>query len=141
MLLLLLLLRFLLLADASHERDSVQARAVRLAAEAKGPWQDAKSKRRRKSGGAAAASGSAEGQALPAREIADRAGYDLGSHPAESADWVNVILALALAGYREDMQRGTDGKSSVEEGAREVVQRALNGAVDGKTAASFLVSG
>ncbi len=33
-------------------------------------------------------------------------GYDISSHAAESADWLNVLCAQAVAGYREDVLAG-----------------------------------
>ncbi|PWN99255.1 hypothetical protein FA09DRAFT_286093, partial [Tilletiopsis washingtonensis] len=71
---------------------------------------------------------------VPPRHLAERAGYDVGAHAPESTDWVNVLLALALHGYREDLAAGNEG------GARAAVEHILNAAVEGKTAGTLLVS-
>lgn len=38
--------------------------------------------------------------------ILDKTAYDLSSHLPESADWLNVMFAQAIAGYREDVLTG-----------------------------------
>ncbi|PWZ03738.1 hypothetical protein BCV70DRAFT_197935 [Testicularia cyperi] len=38
--------------------------------------------------------------------ILERTGYDISSHLAESTDWLNVMFAQAIAGYREDVLAG-----------------------------------
>lgn len=38
--------------------------------------------------------------------ILDKTAYDLSSHLAESTDWLNVMFAQAIAGYREDVLAG-----------------------------------
>ncbi|KAN0060570.1 ERMES complex subunit mmm1 [Thecaphora frezii] len=39
-------------------------------------------------------------------EILDKIGYDITSHGSESCDWLNIVLAQAVAGYREDVLAG-----------------------------------
>ncbi|EPQ31035.1 uncharacterized protein PFL1_01224 [Pseudozyma flocculosa PF-1] len=39
-------------------------------------------------------------------EILDKIGYDISTHGSESCDWLNVVLAQAVAGYREDVLAG-----------------------------------
>lgn len=65
-------------------------------------------------------------------------GYDITSHAAESTDWLNVLLAQAVAGYREDVLAGgallpagdkeKDGKlgEKKERTARDLMQDILN---------------
>ncbi|KAK0533157.1 ERMES complex subunit mmm1 [Tilletia horrida] len=60
---------------------------------------------------AAAASGAAGASITGAyaalwAAILDRTGYDISTHPSESTDWVNVLFAQAIAGYREDAMAG-----------------------------------
>ncbi|KAJ1033805.1 hypothetical protein NDA16_000015 [Ustilago loliicola] len=38
--------------------------------------------------------------------ILDKTAYDISSHLPESADWLNVMFAQAIAGYREDVLAG-----------------------------------
>ncbi|KAL9935497.1 hypothetical protein V8E36_005845 [Tilletia maclaganii] len=38
--------------------------------------------------------------------ILDRTNYDISTHPSESTDWINVLFAQAIAGYREDAMAG-----------------------------------
>ncbi|CAD6888343.1 unnamed protein product [Tilletia controversa] len=38
--------------------------------------------------------------------ILERTGYDISTHPSESTDWVNVLFAQGIAGYREDAMAG-----------------------------------
>lgn len=45
----------------------------------------------------------------------------MATHPAESADWVNVVGAQILQGYRNDLL-----SSGGEEGARKQFERWLN---------------
>lgn len=68
---------------------------------------------------------------LPA-QILNKTEYEMGTHPAESADWLNVLLAQMLQGYRNDML--SDGG---EDGARLKIEQWLNPA-GGKL--SWLVS-
>lgn len=39
-------------------------------------------------------------------DIMNRVQYEMDSHASESIDWINVIVAQALAGYRQDIQAG-----------------------------------
>lgn len=39
-------------------------------------------------------------------DIMNKVQYEMDSHPSESIDWINVIIAQALAGYRQDIQAG-----------------------------------
>jgi hypothetical protein len=39
-------------------------------------------------------------------EIMGKVQYEVDSHAGESIDWLNVIIAQALAGYREDIKAG-----------------------------------
>lgn len=57
---------------------------------------------------------------LPA-QILGKTEYEMGTHPAESADWLNVLLAQMLQGYRDDML--SDGG---EDGARLKIEQWLN---------------
>ncbi|KDN42635.1 hypothetical protein K437DRAFT_257820 [Tilletiaria anomala UBC 951] len=76
--------------------------------------------------------------------ILQNVGYDITSHPSESTDWLNVLLAQAVAGYREDVLSGgailpsfKDQRTAEKERtARELMQDILNRQT-GK-AASFL---
>lgn len=57
----------------------------------------------------------------PTSYLLDNTGYDMATHPAESADWVNVVGAQILQGYRNDLL-----SSGGEEGARKQFERWLN---------------
>ncbi|KAJ9099942.1 hypothetical protein QFC21_003948 [Naganishia friedmannii] len=54
-------------------------------------------------------------------ELLDKIGYDMASHSSESSDWINVLFAQVLQGYRDDLL-GAGG----EEGARNQVEAWLN---------------
>lgn len=54
-------------------------------------------------------------------ELMDKVGYDMASHASESGDFLNVLLAQILQGYRDDLL-GSGG----EEGARRRVESWLN---------------
>lgn len=65
--------------------------------------------------------------------ILDRTGYDISTHMAESADWLNVMFAQAIAGYREDVLAGGsnfNSSSSLEPNkertARDLMEEILN---------------
>ena len=45
----------------------------------------------------------------------------MSTHPAESSDWTNVLIAQILQGYRNDLL--SDGG---EEGARQRIEKLLN---------------
>lgn len=51
-------------------------------------------------------------------DIMNKVHYEMDSHASESIDWINVIVAQALAGYRQDIQAG--GWSHDQEEEREV---------------------
>ncbi|BEI80214.1 hypothetical protein CcaverHIS002_0107430 [Cutaneotrichosporon cavernicola] len=57
----------------------------------------------------------------PTSYLLDNTGYDMSTHPAESADWINVVGAQILQGYRNDLL-----SSGGEEGARKQFERWLN---------------
>lgn len=42
-------------------------------------------------------------------EILSKTGYDLSTHSSESLDWLNVVFAQAVAGYRDDVLAGGVG--------------------------------
>ena len=50
-----------------------------------------------------------------------KAAYDMSTHGAESTDWINVLFAQVMQGYRNDMLAGGG-----EEGAKLRVERWLN---------------
>ena len=49
---------------------------------------------------------SSDNRASTFANILDKTAYDLSSHLAESTDWLNVMFAQAIAGYREDVLAG-----------------------------------
>lgn len=57
----------------------------------------------------------------PTTHLLSKTGYDMSTHPAESSDWVNVLLAQMLQGYRNDLL-----STAGEEGARKHFERWLN---------------
>ncbi|WOO78930.1 Maintenance of mitochondrial morphology protein 1 [Vanrija pseudolonga] len=57
----------------------------------------------------------------PASLLLSKTGYEMATHPPESTDWVNVLLAQVLQGYRNDLL-----STSGEEGARQQFERWLN---------------
>jgi hypothetical protein len=124
--LLLILLRFLLFADPDA---SPSRRRQRGPISAPSAWPSSARKN-----AAAPPPPLRSTPRVPPRHLAERAGYDVGAHAPESTDWVNVLLALALHGYREDLAAGNEG------GARAAVEHILNAAVEGKTAGTLLVS-
>ncbi|GHJ89737.1 hypothetical protein NliqN6_6139 [Naganishia liquefaciens] len=54
-------------------------------------------------------------------ELLEKTGYEMATHASESADWINVLFAEVLQGYRDDLL-GSGG----EEGARKQVEAWLN---------------
>lgn len=85
----------------SERRSKRHARALlesskRAAAVLKGPGAGA---------GASASRSRSSGRATFA-SILEKTAYDISTHPSESADWVNVMFAQAVAGYREDVLAG-----------------------------------
>ncbi|ORX36397.1 hypothetical protein BD324DRAFT_628699 [Kockovaella imperatae] len=57
----------------------------------------------------------------PTRQILSKTNYDMATHPAESAGWMNVLLSQILQGYRNDLLA-----ESGEEGARFRIEKWLN---------------
>ncbi|ETS64262.1 hypothetical protein PaG_01509 [Moesziomyces aphidis] len=49
---------------------------------------------------------SSDARASTFANILDKTSYDLASHLPESTDWLNVVFAQAIAGYREDVLAG-----------------------------------
>ncbi|SNX85358.1 related to MMM1 - required for mitochondrial shape and structure [Melanopsichium pennsylvanicum] len=49
---------------------------------------------------------SSDTRAFTFANILDKTAYDISSHLAESTDWLNVMFAQAIAGYREDVLTG-----------------------------------
>ena len=70
--------------------------------------------------------------ALPPSDavLLSKTGYDLSTHSAESADWLNVLLAQAIAAYRSMIVDGLGGDEQDAEregrGAKGFVEDALN---------------
>ena len=62
--------------------------------------------------------------------LLSKTGYDLSTHSAESADWLNVLLAQAVAAYRSMIVDGLGGDEQDAElegrGAKGFVEDALN---------------
>ncbi|RSH94395.1 ERMES complex subunit mmm1 [Saitozyma podzolica] len=56
-----------------------------------------------------------------AAQILGRAGYEMATHPAESTDWLNVLFAQVIQGYRNDLL-----SAGGEDGARQRIERWLN---------------
>lgn len=152
-LLLLILLRFLLFADPSEVESEIaraksgQGRKARSRRSFSALGKPSGHKRLRSKSDSAANVAATSAAEVSQVELAERgAAYDLGSHGPENSDWVNVLLALALHGYREDLNRAASGKSvndgqdtlsgeeakQVSQGINEVVESILNRAVDGK---------
>ncbi|KAE8257174.1 hypothetical protein A4X13_0g2526 [Tilletia indica] len=61
--------------------------------------------------------------------ILERTGYDISTHPSESTDWVNVLFAQGIAGYREDAMAGGASMIAKIAGA---AQRGSRGASQGR---------
>ncbi|KAK4686770.1 hypothetical protein P7C73_g3347, partial [Tremellales sp. Uapishka_1] len=57
----------------------------------------------------------------PHSTILGKTGYEMATHPAESTDWLNVLFAQILQGYRNDLL-----SSGGEEGARQRIEKWLN---------------
>ena len=82
--------------------------------------------------------------------ILQKTGYDIGTHAPESADWLNVLLAQAFAGYREDVMYGmarqweslrpTKIASGKDDGARQLFEDILNRKGEGRVGVEYLVS-
>jgi maintenance of morphology protein 1 len=76
-------------------------------------------------------------------DILSKVKYEIDSHAGESIDWLNVIVAQALAGYREDVLAGgwsaDRRRDEAQKTAREWMEEILNARTVGK-GMSFLVS-
>lgn len=87
-------------------------------------------------------------QAFEARmaDILQRTQYDLAAHRPESLDWLNLIVAQAMFGYRESVLYASRGvpdrdtdlplpslETSEKAAAKRFVERLLNGAAAGRT--------
>ncbi|WVF66802.1 hypothetical protein IAT40_001544 [Kwoniella sp. CBS 6097] len=57
----------------------------------------------------------------PPSKLLEKTGYEMATHAAESTDWVNVLLAQMLQGYRNDLL-----SANGEEGARQRIEKWLN---------------
>lgn len=75
-------------------------------------------------------------------DIMSKVRYEVDSHPGETIDWVNVIIAQALAGYRKDIAMGGwsghNKKDDVQKSAREWMEDILNARTVGR-GMNFLV--
>jgi maintenance of morphology protein 1 len=74
-------------------------------------------------------------------DIMSKVKYEIDSHAGESIDWLNVIVAQALAGYREDISvggwSGEKKRDQVQKTAREWMEDILNARTVGR-GTSFL---
>ncbi|WVW79738.1 hypothetical protein I302_101708 [Kwoniella bestiolae CBS 10118] len=57
----------------------------------------------------------------PPAQLLQKTNYEMATHAAESTDWVNVLLAQMLQGYRNDLL-----SANGEEGARQRIEKWLN---------------
>ncbi|OCF45013.1 mitochondrial outer membrane protein [Kwoniella heveanensis CBS 569] len=57
----------------------------------------------------------------PPSKLLGKTNYEMATHAAESTDWVNVLLAQMLQGYRNDLL-----SANGEEGARQRIEKWLN---------------
>ncbi|WWC59991.1 uncharacterized protein I303_102554 [Kwoniella dejecticola CBS 10117] len=57
----------------------------------------------------------------PPAQLLQKTNYEMATHAAESTDWVNVLLAQVLQGYRNDLL-----SANGEEGARQRIEKWLN---------------
>ncbi|WWC68997.1 uncharacterized protein I206_102933 [Kwoniella pini CBS 10737] len=57
----------------------------------------------------------------PPAQLLQKTNYEMATHAAESTDWVNVLLAQVLQGYRNDLL-----SANGEEGARQRIETWLN---------------
>ncbi|KAK8861316.1 hypothetical protein IAR55_002135 [Kwoniella newhampshirensis] len=57
----------------------------------------------------------------PATQLLGKTSYEMATHPAESTDWLNVLFAQILQGYRNDLL-----SAGGEEGARQRIENWLN---------------
>lgn len=137
----LLAIRYVIFEDSSSSsRSSASAPGPRGAWPARaGAKRDTKGTKRRARG----VDDDNDGELDIAKVMADilaRTSYDVASHLGESLDWVNVVVAQALAGYRDDVQRGgwsglleaaataaaTEGDGDRRRTARDVMEEVLN---------------
>ncbi|WAR61877.1 hypothetical protein PtB15_12B569 [Puccinia triticina] len=60
-------------------------------------------------------------------ELLSKLPYDLSSHPPETTDWLNVLLAQAIIAY-QSLVRGLDNDPTMPKGnkAKEMVEEAMN---------------
>ena len=54
-------------------------------------------------------------------QILQKTNYDMSTHPPESTDWLNMLFAQIIQGYRNDLV-----SSGGDEGARVKIERWLN---------------
>ncbi|KAG0150181.1 hypothetical protein CROQUDRAFT_88213 [Cronartium quercuum f. sp. fusiforme G11] len=60
-------------------------------------------------------------------ELLSKLSYDLSTHPPETADWLNVLVAQAIVAYRSLVHGELDEGSSLKgEKAKQMVEEALN---------------
>ncbi|WWD16782.1 hypothetical protein CI109_101214 [Kwoniella shandongensis] len=57
----------------------------------------------------------------PPAQLLGKTSYEMATHPAESTDWLNVLFAQILQGYRNDLL-----SAGGEEGARQRIENWLN---------------
>ncbi|WWC87517.1 uncharacterized protein L201_002407 [Kwoniella dendrophila CBS 6074] len=57
----------------------------------------------------------------PPSQLLSKTNYEMATHAAESTDWLNVLLAQVLQGYRNDLL-----SANGEEGARQRIEKWLN---------------
>lgn len=69
-------------------------------------------------------------------DIMSKVKYEIDSHAGESIDWLNVVVAQALAGYREDISvggwSGERKRDQVQKTAREWMEEILNARTVGR---------
>lgn len=68
-------------------------------------------------------------------DVLSKLSYDLSTHPPETADWLNVLVAQAIVAYRSLVHGELDEESpssSRGEKARSMVEEALNSVRDGE---------
>lgn len=75
-------------------------------------------------------------------EVLSKLSYDLSTHPPETADWLNVLVAQAIVAYRSLVHGELDVDDSVAKGdkARQMVEEALNFGRDGEPGFISVVS-
>lgn len=78
--------------------------------------------------------------------ILEHTKYDMGSHAPESLDWLNLMVAQIMYGYRESILHASRGvpdrdtdlplpslENEEKASAKRLVERLLNGVVEGRT--------